>query len=386
MKRVDLTGMTFGKLHVICRDEEISAAKKHHHWKCQCACGNIFVADGYQLMTGQTVTCGCGRFDRARKSAEKRLQDLSGKRFGMLTALYRCNNEGKSGTWWLCKCDCGKEKKVTAGHLVDGHTTHCGCKKDLVGKKFGMLTVLSKAPPQNPNMKTAWWNCVCDCGNTAIVSTQHLKTAKPPCCGCLNSEKLARGAKGKYRDISGTRFGHLVAVEIDRARTTYGRTYWKCKCDCGREISTHLSSLTDGSSRSCGLCGHKSYGEEKIARILKENNIPFRYDVTFPTCVNSRTGYKYRFDFFVDDKYIIEYDGCQHFTEPPGLWSEKQSIESRRQSDMEKNMWCVENNIPIIRIPYVMFDDLTIDDLVPETAEYVIQGRLSGWAYLLPYN
>ena len=53
---------------------------------------------------------------------------------------------------------------------------------------------------------------------------------------------------------------------------------------------------------------------------------------------------------------------------------------------MEKNMWCVENNIPIIRIPYVMFDDLTIDDLVPETAEYVIQGRLSGWAYLLPYN
>ena len=62
----------------------------------------------------------------ARDYSEQRL-DLTGQRFGMLTALEPAEDIG-SMTAWKCRCDCGKETVVMTGHLRDGHTTSCGCK------------------------------------------------------------------------------------------------------------------------------------------------------------------------------------------------------------------------------------------------------------------
>lgn len=53
--------------------------------------------------------------------------DLTGQRFGMLTALEPAENIG-SMTAWRCRCDCGSECVVMTGHLRGGHTTSCGCK------------------------------------------------------------------------------------------------------------------------------------------------------------------------------------------------------------------------------------------------------------------
>lgn len=61
-----------------------------------------------------------------RDYSDQRL-DLTGQRFGMLTALEPAENIG-SMTAWRCRCDCGKETVVMTGHLQDGHTTSCGCK------------------------------------------------------------------------------------------------------------------------------------------------------------------------------------------------------------------------------------------------------------------
>lgn len=54
--------------------------------------------------------------------------DITGKKFGYLTAMKRAPN--KSGkTYWACKCVCGKEKDIQTGHLTSGAITSCGCKK-----------------------------------------------------------------------------------------------------------------------------------------------------------------------------------------------------------------------------------------------------------------
>ncbi len=50
-----------------------------------------------------------------------RLLDLSGQRFGRLVAVSRVDGR------WLCRCDCGGEKRVAAGHLREGVTRSCGC-------------------------------------------------------------------------------------------------------------------------------------------------------------------------------------------------------------------------------------------------------------------
>ena len=43
-------------------------------------------------------------------------------------------------------------------------------------------------------------------------------------------------------DLTGMRFGKLLVIE--RAPNKSGRTYWKCKCDCGTEKEIRGSSLS----------------------------------------------------------------------------------------------------------------------------------------------
>lgn len=57
-------------------------------------------------------------------------QNLVGRRFGMLTVVNRAQELSKGGrTLWVCKCDCGNITKVTTGNLNSGGTVSCGCKR-----------------------------------------------------------------------------------------------------------------------------------------------------------------------------------------------------------------------------------------------------------------
>ncbi|MDE6932936.1 MAG: hypothetical protein K2P37_09660 [Oscillospiraceae bacterium] len=59
--------------------------------------------------------------------------DLTGQRFGKLTALAPAENIGGC-TAWLCRCDCGQETVVITKRLRDGHRTSCGCDNENFGK------------------------------------------------------------------------------------------------------------------------------------------------------------------------------------------------------------------------------------------------------------
>jgi hypothetical protein len=59
-----------------------------------------------------------------------RFIDLKGQRFGRLTVVCRddlIKKDGKKETAFICKCDCGKVRKVLAYNLKNGHTQSCGC-------------------------------------------------------------------------------------------------------------------------------------------------------------------------------------------------------------------------------------------------------------------
>ena len=61
-------------------------------------------------------------------------EDLTGQRFGRLTVIKRVESN-KSGTRWLCKCDCGNETVALAPNLKRGNTSSCGClKKEKMSK------------------------------------------------------------------------------------------------------------------------------------------------------------------------------------------------------------------------------------------------------------
>lgn len=56
----------------------------------------------------------------------RKFKDLTGQKFGRLTALYRLHNT-KGKTKWLCICECGNLSEVNYGSLVYGSTKSCGC-------------------------------------------------------------------------------------------------------------------------------------------------------------------------------------------------------------------------------------------------------------------
>lgn len=58
---------------------------------------------------------------------EKAAMELVGKRFGKLTVIERMANSKAHKTRWLCKCECGNEVIVVGSNLRSGNTTSCGC-------------------------------------------------------------------------------------------------------------------------------------------------------------------------------------------------------------------------------------------------------------------
>ena len=60
--------------------------------------------------------------------------------------------------------------------------------------------------------------------------------------------------KGRFQDISGQRFGYLVALGMDTYMSPSGHTQrlWKCRCDCGGIAYENRTRLEQGRRKSCG--------------------------------------------------------------------------------------------------------------------------------------
>lgn len=291
-------------------------------------------------------------------------RDLTGQKFGRLTVLYELPERKNGKIQWRCRCDCGNEKDVLSTSLTSGHTQSCGCLQkektsaankrniDLVGHRFGRLVVLSRSTT------SAKWVCRCDCGNLVEVTTTHLKTGHTKSCGCLQKD-IASEVRGI--NLNGQRFGFLTVEGLDIEKSTSEKKYWVCQCDCGSRISVSTGDLRSSNTQSCG-CSKLSHGEMKIKSLLEEYNIPFEQEKSFPDCVNPSTNRLLRFDFFVNNQYLIEFDGKQHYEQSPN-WEPLEDIQRR---DRIKDAWCKEHNITLIRIPYTRLNTLTIEDLLPK--------------------
>ena len=288
--------------------------------------------------------------------------DVSGQQFDFLTALYPTRKNKRLA--WHCQCICGAEVDVDSNNLRNHKVKSCGCQrsnliskkvmKDKTGQKIGYLTVLG--PTEKRDSGGVVWECLCDCGNTCFVSTANLSNNHTRSCGCktynLVGEKLRLQLEGK-------RFGKLIVLKELEAKNYESR--WLCQCDCGNQSEIIGWHLTSGLVQSCGCL--KSSGEQKIINLLQSFNIPYVKEATFNTCLSPK-GYKLRFDFFVDNKYLIEYDGEQHFLTKPNNRYSEEVLNQIKEHDLIKDKWCYENNIPLIRIKYTQLNNLTIDDLL----------------------
>jgi hypothetical protein len=124
----------------------------------------------------------------------RRLNDLTGARFGALTVTGRAPS--KNGrTYWECQCDCGNVKIIESYHLQHDNYISCGCRKkpspkkiNMIGERFGMLTVIEEADNLYGGREAAW-KCKCDCGNTIIALGSMLRRGSYKSCGCQRAKR-----------------------------------------------------------------------------------------------------------------------------------------------------------------------------------------------------
>lgn len=121
---------------------------------------------------------------------------------------------------------------------------------DLSGIRFGKLVVLERAYDGRAKKGRPFWKCICDCGNTTIVSASHLKNSSITSCGCGQ----------KRNDLTGKIFGRWTVLE--RKGRVKTQQMWLCRCECGTTKEISHTSLVCGKSLSCG-CYHKNEMKER---------------------------------------------------------------------------------------------------------------------------
>lgn len=133
-------------------------------------------------------------------------------------------------------------------------------KINLIGKKFGKLLVTSQGNNvyEGKNKKSKiTWNCLCDCGNTIIVKSYHLKNNRVNSCGCL-----------RIKFKSNQKFNKLTTISYT------GKSIWLCQCECGSFTLIKTDKL--GKTKSCG-CIKKEISNKNIKNAIAKR---IRYSPT----------------------------------------------------------------------------------------------------------
>lgn len=229
---------------------------------------------------------------------------------------------------------------------------------DLTGQKFGRLTVLEK-DANRITKSGSYWICQCECGKIKSIKSSSLRRGEIQSCGCLRNErsKAAKEELGLVDNLVGQKFGFLTVISKSEQRGSGGEVYWNCVCDCGKTTTVRGHSLKrkdENRTVSCG-CKHMSIGEYNIQKTLMDNNIPFINQYVFVDLPKSR------YDFAIvlgnDVLRLVEFDGEQHYQDVPA-WG---GLELIQQRDQIKNEYALSHNIPLIRIPYWERDNITLD-------------------------
>lgn len=203
----DIVGEAEGRLTCIKRLYQ----REDRNWVylVRCECGNEFELDRGNFLLGRTICPKC--HNKPEKKPEKKRDyridpyDIVGNRYGRLTVMEYVGADDRYNYFYLCKCDCGNEKVIVRRSLIGGHTRSCGCLRkeasrlngrarkkptsyidptDLVGKRFGKLTVLEYLGAGEEYRHT--YLCKCDCGNEAVIPRHSLLCGTKRSCGCLS--------------------------------------------------------------------------------------------------------------------------------------------------------------------------------------------------------
>jgi hypothetical protein len=140
---------------------------------------------------------------------------------------------------------------------------------NLVGQVFGRLTAIAAAPSPEGCLKKSYFLCRCECGKETVVSSSELRSGGTRSCGCL---RIASNRK-KEIDLTGKRFERLTVIGKASAPANNHRvgSFWYVQCQCQSPIFVvHGGDLRDGNTQSCGCLSRQKAADRLRTHGLRD--------------------------------------------------------------------------------------------------------------------
>lgn len=215
-KSKDIMGFRFGKLTVLEKTDK--KKRKELLYRCKCDCGNIVYQTSYHLKSGHVRSCGCLQPESASRVAAGHFRDgtkvtsftkkpisnnttgylgvttyqQSGKTKYQAQLQYQKKNYNKKGFATPEEAHEARlelEKKYLPKELWQGRKKpkykQQGVEKDVIGKRFGLLTAIRKTDEKRDRKPV--YECVCDCGRTVKKTSHDLTKGAYSCGKCVRS-------------------------------------------------------------------------------------------------------------------------------------------------------------------------------------------------------
>jgi len=190
----------------------------------------------------------------------------------------------------------------------------------------------------------------CHVWETAISDRTCTKKGCPFCGGKYVCEHMSLAA----------RFPKLVEEEwdyekneVDPSTVSYGSSinyFWICSNErCGESFLQSPGSRTH-SMQGCPRCA-SSKGEKITTRVLTELEISFKTEFKLPSLIGKSFDFEFEWE---GQKFIIEFDGKQHFKRIKYFYKTQAQFAEARYRDILKHLTAVSSryDYKVIRIDY----------------------------------
>ena len=254
-----------------------------------------------------------------------------------------------------CKCKiCGHEWETVAEALINART---GCPKcarrynrtheefmEEVYSKNHNIEILSHYNKNHDRIK-----CKCKiCSHEWEVIAEGILYGRgcPKCARKIVGDKTRKTHEEFIEELKN--INPYVEI-ISKYQCATEKIKCRCKIDGYEWEATPYNLLNN---HGCPKCT-SSKGEREIFKVLDNKNIDYLREYRFEDC-------KYKtslpFDFYLPQyNCCIEFDGQQHY-EIVDYWGGLDGFINTKIRDTIKTIYCKENNIKLIRIPYWDFD------------------------------
>lgn len=329
-------------------------------------CGCDFIATPHNTLQGKgCASCWAKRMSSVRiVPNEVYLEKLKLKH----PTIIPLENYVASKVLILHRClNCKREWKVSPNHLLAGYgcadCTVCGKVKyatgntDLMFEKLKGIPIKYIGKIRDRAQKRQFQCLVCDHRWEASPLGFVNSKGCPACNRKIHLSMKAKSQEQYNKELFEISDGYIICTE------PYIKAGIKIKHKC--ILCDHEWPITPGSvlrgSYRCQRCSIMSKGEERIHRFLRDRGVVNKYEKTFDDCRHEGL---LSFDFHLIDLHtLIEYDGQQHYF-PIEMWGGQDGFDKLLIRDAIKTKYCLDKNIPLIRIPYFDFD--RIEEILTE--------------------